>query len=161
MSLKYKFILQFAIGFALGMLICTIITSIITTASINDGNTYFCDPAFSNMFSNEIVAFIIQMIISGLLGAICMGATVVYEIEEWSILKATITHFIIANGTFIVTAAILRWWNFNNIMADLIYFGTVIIAYILIWLSQYIIYKIQVKKIKKNIKEFKKKDATK
>ena len=161
MNLKYKFILQFAIGFAMGMLICTIITSVIATASINDGNTYFCDPAFSRMFSNEIVAFLVQMIISGLFGAICMGGTIVYEIEEWSILKATAIHFVIANGTFVITATILKWWNFDNILADLIYFGVVIIAYILIWLIQYMIYKIEVKKIKRSIKEFRKKDKTK
>ena len=157
MDLKNKFILKFAIGFSFGILICTIITSVITTASINDGNTYFCDPTFSSMFSNEIVAFIIQMIVSGLLGAICMGGTVVYEIEEWSVLKATATHFLIANGMFILTATFLKWWSINDWVSNLIFIGIILLMYILIWLIQYVIYKIEVKKIKRDIKEFRKK----
>ena len=156
MDLKNKFILKFAIGFSLGMLVCTIITSVITTNVINDGNTYFCDPSFIDIFGNEIIAFIIQMIISGLYGAICIGGTVVYEIEEWSILKVTIIHFSITVSSFFITATILKWWPNSSFIDNIIFIGIIVIMYMFIWLIQYISYKIEVKKIKKEIKEFNK-----
>ena len=49
-----------------------------------------------------------------------MGFTVVYDIEKWSILRATVTHFLIANGMMILTATILKWWNFKDMMANII-----------------------------------------
>ena len=108
MNFKNAFILNFSIGFSAGMLICTIITSAITTITINDGNTYFCNPAFSSMIGHELLAFIVQSVVSGFFGAICMGGTVVYDIEKWSILKATITHFFITIISFFATATFLN-----------------------------------------------------
>ena len=158
MSLKHKFILLFAIGFSLGIIICTIITSTITTNVINDGKLYICDPAFTNMFGNELVAFIIQCLVSGLYAALCMGFSIVYEIEDWSILRATVTHFLITFTMFVITATFLKWWDFNNIEGNIIFVVIIVGVYFLIWLFQYIKYKIEVKKIKKDINEFKKKN---
>ena len=159
MDLKNKFILKFSIGFSMGMLFCTIITSIMTTQHINDGTTYFCDPSFIKMFNNELVAFIVQSIISGLYGAICFGSTVIYEIEDWSILNTTLTHFFITIISFFVTAFTLKWWPSTDFITNAIFVIIIIIIYFIIWLVQYLIYKKEVKIIQSDIKKFRRKNT--
>ena len=157
MNLKNKFILKFSIGFSLGILICVTITSIITTYTINDGNTYIFDFELTNFFGNELIAFIVQLIISGFFGAICIGGTIVYDIESWSILKATMSHFIITVVIFFITAFLLRWWLMTDYKIDLIILAIFIIIYLFIWIAQYIKYKIQIKKIQNDVKKFRQK----
>lgn len=154
MNLRNKFILNFTIGFSIGMLGCTIITAVMTTNYINDGTTYFCDPSFVKIFGNEIIAFTIQSIISGLYGGICFGSTIIYEIETWSILKTTITHFLVVMFSFFITAFTLKWWSTNDYIINLTILGTIISVYFVIWIIQYIIYKIEISKIQNNIDKF-------
>lgn len=157
MDLKNKFILKASIGFSLGMFGCTIITSIMTTNFINDGNTYFCDPTFIKLVGNELYAFIIQSIISGIYGSICFGSTIIYEIEKWSILRVTLTHFFITVFSFFITAFLLHWWPSNNFVINFVFLGIFILIYFIIWLIQYLKYKKEIKKIQKDISNFKNK----
>ena len=157
MDLKNKFILKFSIGFSLGIIVCTIITSIMTTNTINDGNTYICDPGFIKMIGNELAAFIIQCIVSGIFGALCLSSNIVYELEDWSILKATVTHFLIVMTLFFITGFYLRWLYPKDYIMNGIIILVMIIIYIFIWLTQYISYKKEVKRINKKIKKKNKK----
>ena len=47
-------------------------------------------------------ALILHLLMSGVLGMVANGSSVIYEIEEWSIARATITHFTIAMWAFFV-----------------------------------------------------------
>ena len=40
--------------------------------------------------------FALYMLLSGALGAVNMGATTIYSLEEWGLLRCTLTHFLIA-----------------------------------------------------------------
>ena len=112
------------------------------------------------MFGNELIAFIIQSIVSGLYVGCCFGGSVLYDIEDWSILRATITHFIITFGLFNITAIFLKWYS-PSIVSNIIFFGIMVVIYFLIWLIQYLIYKREVKKIETDIRQFRKKNKTK
>jgi positive regulator of sigma E activity len=159
MELKTKFALRFAIGFSIGMLVDAIISSVITTNIMNDGTTYFCNPEVTKMFGNEILGYILQFIIAGLHGAICLGGTVVFDIEEWSVLRATATHFIITAVSFTITATILKWWSFDSFIENLIFVGIILLMYVFIWCIQYVSYKVEVKRIEKDMKDFQNKNA--
>ena len=41
------------------------------------------------------------ILLGGIPGAVAMGSTVIYDIEKWSILRCTVTHFLVAMGAII------------------------------------------------------------
>ena len=63
----------------------------------------------SEELGNELAAFLLQAIVSGVYGAVGMGASTVYWIEEWSIVKATVVHFIATISMFLLTSGFLKW----------------------------------------------------
>ena len=82
------------------------------------------------------------------------GSSVLYEIETWSIVRSTITHFIIAMATFYVVAFTLRWFAPTDpvcwIMSVIL-----VIVYFIIWMIQYLIYKHKVKRMNEELKKWK------
>ena len=158
MDLKRKFIKKFIIGFIIGIPICPLITYAFSSMS---GHPYFCDPILIKMFGSTIIAFLIQSLISSTYSGLCMGGSIVYEIEEWGILKTTATHFVLTFILFDITGLLLHWWSFHDIITNIIVFLMFLIPYSMIWLIQYIIYKIELKKINKDIQEFRKNNITK
>ncbi len=161
MDFKNRFIFKFAIGFSVGMLTCTFVTSILTTADINDGNAYLCDPGFTALFGNELTAFLVQCLITGLYGALCISSTSIYEIEKWSLLKATVMHFFVIVVLFTVTAFSLRWIYPSDIKVALIIYVCMAVAYFIIWIILYLSYKREVRIIREDIEEFKNKNMQK
>ncbi len=83
-----------------------------------------------------------QVIGSALLGAVNMGATVIYEIESWSILRVTATHYALSFGSFIVCNLLLGWFKADEMLIVFILFTAV---YFLIWLIMFLIGKRRVK----------------
>ena len=97
---------------------------------------------------------ILHLILSGVLGMVANGSSVLYEIETWSIARSTITHFIIAMATFYVVAFTLRWFAPTDpvcwIMSVIL-----VIVYFIIWMIQYLIYKHKVKRMNEELKKWK------
>ncbi len=73
MELRNKIIIKSLIGFIIGIFV----------------GLFFW---FMNSGDYSGTAFVIHLIMSGILGLIAMGGSVVYDIESWGLLKATATH---------------------------------------------------------------------
>ena len=87
-----------------------------------------------------------QILLGGIPGAIAMGTVVIYDIEEWSLLRATVTHFLISMGVIILACFVLNWfppWSTPFWMM----LGIELAGYILIWLIVYGRYKAEVRKL--------------
>lgn len=99
---------------------------------------------------------IFMLFVGGLQGAIPMGLTVVYDIEHWSILRSTVTHFIPTMIVFYAGSYCMGWLKFGT---TVFWIATVlmIVTYYIIWMSQYLIYLRQVKTMNAKIREFRKK----
>ena len=52
-----------------------------------------------------------QILLGGIPGALAMGSSVVYGIEKWSILRATVTHFIITMSALLFGGYVLQWFG--------------------------------------------------
>lgn len=155
MNYKKIFWRNFAIGFPLGVILCMLIT-VITSGVINEnGHLQLCVPSFEISIGNAGLALIIQIIVSGLYGAIIIGATVAYEIEKWSILRSTATHAIITLTLYYLTGFTLHWFRPTDIKENLIMLMIFIVVYVSIWLFNYFIYKSEVRKINSKLKELK------
>ena len=151
MNFKSRVIFLSSMGFALGMMIGTIITAVTTTMEYADGNVYLCSKEFNAFIGNPLLAFVIQALVSGTYGMIGMGGSSVYYIERWSILRATVTHFIITVSCYYMTAFFLRWISPSSVSDCFIMFIFFLIPYLMIWLSKYLAYKSQINEINKEL----------
>ncbi len=151
MNTKKTFFSLLYIGFSMGAILGVVLTAVITTLVIHDENLHLYTTAFSRTIENPLAAFLVHSFACGLLGMIMLGAAMIYEIDEWDLLKATTVHFIIIIISFYLAAFSLRWFsptNLKAVCASLIMF---VAMYSCIWLSQYLSCKEQVKEINRQL----------
>ena len=93
-----------------------------------------------------------RILLGGIPGAVAMGAAVIYDIEKWSLLKATATHFLIAMGVTLLACFVLEW--FKPWSAPFwIMMAAEAAGYILVWIIMYLRYKAKVQKLNEMLKE--------
>ena len=154
MGLKEKAIVRGAVGFVLYSIIMTVITALISTMGASDGILRFCALDFLAYVGNDMTAFVIQYMLLGLYGTLAMGGIVVYEIEEWSLIKATLVHFCMTVTVFFGLAFFLRWFALKDIGSIAVMFLLMVVLYVFIWLMNYLEYWFQVKEINARLDAF-------
>lgn len=91
--MKKKILFRSFFGAPIGVTISLIITVIFSLCT-GQGEYY---PAPHELVDwcggNETTAVIVQMICSMIVGAVCGGASVIWEIEKWNLLKQTLINF--------------------------------------------------------------------
>lgn len=138
--MKKKILIRSVVGFLLGMIIGNLIRFILSGGTVSG----VPDLLLSRFGTVPAVVFM-QTFFSGLQGAIPMGGTVVYEMEDWSLFRVTGIHFLITMGSFLLISLVMGWCHDTGMYMTII--GIMIIAYILIWLIMYIIYHRQVQEL--------------
>ena len=86
--MKKGIFVRIFVGLTVGIAISYLIT-IIISAAIGDGVYYPCVPSLVERYQNELVAVIVQTILSAVLGAGFSAASLIWEKDEWSLLKQT------------------------------------------------------------------------
>ncbi len=140
MGLKQKLIIKSLIGAVIGMIICVAFM------------------VFYGDDMNDRLRIIIQLIGGGIYGAIANGGSVAYDIESWSILKATFTHYLTTMTAFVVASLSLGWFS-NVALVIAVVFLT--IGYVIIWLIEYFTSKKTVREINEALQELKKEESEK
>lgn len=145
-NLRKKAVWLSLIGFVLGIVVgvCIQLLTAPERLSFTDGE--------------RIIPTILYLTLSGLLGALGMGSAVIYDIDDWSILRCTATHFLICLGGFTVFYALLivmKWGSLPPFGILAVILGAYIAVYFCIWLSQYLIYRYKVKKMNEKLREWK------
>lgn len=123
------------LGAPIGLAISTII-GIIISLTVNNGVYYAVVPELINDCGNELNAVILQAVLSLVYGAAWAGASVIWEMDNWSILKQTIIHLVICSLATFPIAYFTRWMS-HDIKGILCYFAIFFMIYAVIWLSQY------------------------
>ena len=149
--MKKEFVLRVFIGLLGGIVISYLITIGISLA-IGDGSYYSCVPSLIERFGNEVTAIIIQTILSAVLGAGFAGSSIIWEMDEWSLLKQTSIYFGIVSVLMMTVAYICEWME-HSVKGILSYFGIFFAIFIVIWIVQYLIWKIRISKIKESIQK--------
>ena len=75
---------------------------------------------------------IFMLFVGGLQGAIPMGLTVVYDIEDWSILRSTVTHFIPTMIVFYACSYYMGWLKFGT---TVFWITTVMMIHVKFWMN--------------------------
>lgn len=149
-SIFSKIILRALVGAPIGLAISTIITIIISVC-IGNGSFYPTDPELVNDCGNEINAVLVQTGCSLLYGAAFGGASVIWELESWSLLKQTVVHLIICSAATFPIAFFMHWMP-RNVFGIVIYYAVFFAIYFGIWMSQYFSMKARLKKLNESVK---------
>lgn len=149
--MKKKVVIRCFIGAPIGLAISTIITIAISLI-VGDGRFYAVVPEMIADCGTEINAVLLQAICSLLYGAAWAGASIIWEMDHWSILRQTTTHFIICSLCTFPIAYFMRWMN-HSILGILSYFGIFIAIYFIIWMSQYMAVKKRIQQINSKVQK--------
>lgn len=152
--MKKKIIIRSLLGFPIGIAIGYLFTILI---SLVWANGYYspCVPELISVMGNEINAVILQAALCGILGAGFSASSVIWEMDNWSIVKQTGIYFSIVS-VIMLPVAYFAFWMEHNVIGFLIYFGIFILIFAIIWLTQFVVGKLNVKKL--NEKLFQTKD---
>lgn len=127
------------VGFALGMLAGVAILYLA------------CPDALAGAGPGALIA---HFLLSGLYGALGVGATVVYDIERWSITRATLTHLCVTLGG-LYALGLAQGWLALTALGFLVPTLGFIAVYALIWLFQYLSFRRKVSQMNQTVKAWK------
>ena len=100
-----------------------------------------------------IMAFGLYLIFCSLLGAVGMGCQFIYEIERYSLTRATVTHFALTISCMLA----LGWglgWQADDIAVWIIVVSWVAV-YLIIWIVMYLTFRRKVRKMNENLRLWK------
>ena len=102
----------------------------------------------------SVMRIAIHLILSGVLGGVGIGTSVVYEVESWSVTRCTVTHFVILFTTYFAIGFSLGWFPLNDIVTYIM-IGSYIAGYFMIWLIMYLVSKKQAQELDEELKRWK------
>lgn len=147
--MKKKLIQRGLLGIPLGIAIGHIITVIISII-IGDGLFYPVRPESVKIIGNELNAVVVQTVFSGIVGA-CFGmASVVWEIDSWSLAKQSGIYFAIACIIMFPISYFANWMP-RSIAGIISYVGIFVGIFIFSWLIQYFVWKKRIREVNAGI----------
>ena len=78
--------------------------------------------------------------IVGIIIALIAAASVIYEIENWSLFKQSVIHFLIMLVTVLPCLYISGWYKLNNVLDYVKVFGIFLFVGIVLWTISYFIF---------------------
>ena len=147
--MKKKIIQRILIGVPVGIAMGVII-SLIVSLCVGNGCFYSVAPEFAQKMGNELNAVIVQTVLCGVLGGVFAAASVIWELDSWSLVKQSGVYFLII-GIILLPIAYVTNWMQHSIVGFISYVGIFIGIFIATWLSRFLCWKQQIKKINKGV----------
>lgn len=147
--MKKKALLRGITGFPIGITIGNLI-AIIISFIYADGYYSPCVPELISAAGSEINAVALQTLLCGLLGAGFAAASVVWEIDNWSLVKMTGVYFTVISLIMLPIAYFMYWMD-HSVGGVLSYFGIFVLIFVVIWIIQFVIIDRNVKKMNENL----------
>ncbi len=138
--------LGFPIGIAIGFTVALIISAFV----IDDGLFHVASPEIIERMGNELNAVIFQTILSGIVGTGFAMASVIWEIDSWSLAKQSGVYFAIACAVMLPIAYFANWMP-HSTAGVLQYVGIFVAIFIIVWLIQYFVWKSKIKKMNEGV----------
>ncbi len=151
--MKKKIIIRSLLGFSIGIAIGYLIT---IWSSLVWGNGYYspCVPELISAMGNEINAVILQAVLCGIVGTGFAASSVIWEIDNWSIVKQTGIYFAIIS-VIMLPIAYFAYWMEHSVVGFLIYFGIFVLIFAIMWIVLYAIGKNNVRKMNEKLSQTK------
>lgn len=149
--MKKEAIKRAMLGFPIGIAVSAILTLLISTG-VGDGSYHAFAPELAEKFGSEINAAAAQILLSGLLGAGCAAASVIWEIASWSIVKQTGIFFLILFAMMMSVAYLLNWME-HSVRGFVLYFLMFLGVFVFSWITQYIVWKKKIRQLNEAMKK--------
>ena len=149
--MKKRLILQGLLGFPLGIAIGFVITILISIC-VGDGSFYPVTPELMETMGNELNAVILQTVLCGIMGAGFAMASVIWEMDSWSLAKQSGIYFSVACIVMLPIAYVTNWMK-HTVGGILAYVGIFVVIFLVVWLIQYSARKRKIKKMNDSIKK--------
>ncbi len=138
--MKKKVISRCLIGAPIGLFVCHLILILISVFinlfTLRKGEFFSAPPSLITLCGNELNAVVIQTICSLIYGAAFAGASVIWEVENWSLLKQTILHFLVITISLFPIAYFMYWMP-HSFLGIVGYIAIFFLIYFSIWIAQY------------------------
>lgn len=121
----------FPFGVALGYLI-----TIFISLACGDDRYSPCVPELSLMLGSEINAVLLQAFLCGVLGMGFAACSVIWEIEDWGLVKQTGIYFLLVS-LIMMPIAYAAYWMEHSAKGFAGYFGIFTFIFVLVWVIQY------------------------
>ena len=127
-----RIILGFLLGTAIGNLIAWFFGSYVSSMLVA-------------RMGSVPAAILVQSLVSGLYGSFALTGTLFYDVEQWSLTRSSVMHFLVIAVLYVPTAMFLGWAN--SATEILIIEGNLLVDYFIIWLVIYLRYKKKVRSL--------------
>ena len=148
--MKKKIMKRIWIGLPVGIAMGYIITLIIS-ACIGDGTFYSVAPELTEKMENELNAVILQTVLCGVLGVGFAAASMIWELDSWSLAKQSGVYFLVI-GVILLPIAYVTNWMQHSVVGFLSYIGIFVGIFAVVWLSQYLCWKQRIKKMNDRVR---------
>lgn len=143
--MKKKLILRGLFGVPAGIALGFVITLIIS-ACIGDGSFYPAPPALIDAMGSELNAVVLQTVLCAVMGAGFAAASVIWELDAWSLAKQSGIYFLIISVIMLPIAYAANWMQ-HTVLGVLSYAGIFAAIFVVVWLSQYLLWKRKIRKM--------------
>ena len=120
--------------------------------SFVDGFFYPVTPELVNKMGSELNAVLIQTGLSGIMGTGFAMASVIWEIDSWSLAKQSGIYFAIACVIMFPISYFANWIP-HSTAGILSYVGIFVAIFLAAWVTQYSVWKRKIKKMNEGIKD--------
>ena len=143
--MKKKIMKRMGIGLPAGIAIGYVIT-LLVSACIGDGSFYPVAPELTQKMGSELNAVILQTVLCGVLGVGFAAASVIWEMDSWSLARQSAVYFFVI-GILLLPIAYVTNWMQHTAVGFLSYIGIFVGIFFTAWLSQYLCWKQRIKKM--------------
>ena len=149
--MKKKLICRGLLGFPLGIALEFVITLVIS-GIIRDGNFYPAAPELIQTMGNELNAVLLQTVLSGVLGAGFAMASVIWEIDRWSLARQSGIYFGVVCLIMLPVAYLANWMQ-HTLIGVACYVGCFVLIYLLVWVIQYFAWKRKIRRMNERVEK--------
>lgn len=150
--MKKRVIARSLIGLTIGALVVHPITLLVNY--LDRGQYLVCMPGLTERLG-PAGAVVIQTLLGAIFGMIALGGMCFFDIEKWSLLRASLAHCALILVIYIIIGLLLHWFSLN-IRSIMIMAGMIIFVYALIWLIMYTVWKKEIREMNLLAEEYKK-----
>ena len=149
--MKKKIVLRSLLGFPIGIAVGYLITIFISLVWA-DGYYSPCMPELISAVGNEINAVILQTVLCGVLGTGFGAGSVIWEMDDWSIVKQTGIYFLIVS-VIMLPIAYFTYWMEHSVVGFLLYFAVFLLIFVVVWIVQFMIGKHNVRRMNEKLSQ--------
>lgn len=143
--MKKRVLKMAGLGFLLGIAV----NSLISALTANDLPV---TPMLLERIGSLRGALLLEIVLVGVFGAVCMAGTVLYDAERLPLAAATALHCVICIGQFIPLSLFLGWCR--SAVEILIMASFQLLAFFIVWLIMYTRYRKEIKQLNEMQKDY-------